>query len=334
MTVPAMPMAAAQPRIGGRTLLRVTVTLVLLGALLVTVDLDAMAGIVATASPLGLLAMFALLMTERLAAAYRWLVLLRLAEPGVRYGPVLRITFISNFIGAFLPGGVGIEVLRVYGLSRAVSDLPLALSSVLVERLCGLLSLLLLIACGLLLAPITLPLELDLLAALGLLAILAAGLGLLHPAPRAALRRLTSGLAVLAPVRTRLVGLEQRLSSYGRRPGALGISLGLAVLFQLLRVLTVVVGAAALGIVVDPVLFVVVVPVGILIALLPISLGGFGPREASYVALLGFAGVAPEAALVLALTREVLNLATTLPGAVMYARGPLGASVANPRRPA
>lgn len=313
----------------GGLLLRVAVTLVLLGALLAMVDLDAMARVLVTASPLGLLAVFALLMAERLAAAYRWYVLLRLAQPGVRYRPVLRITFISNFIGAFLPGGVGIEVLRVYGLARTVSDLPLALSSVLVDRLCGLLSLVLLIGAGVLLSPIPLPLELDLLVATGLLALLAFGLGLLHPWPRARMRRLMIGIPVLAPVRQRLVGIDQRLATYGGRPGALMISLGLAILFQLLRVLTVIVGAMALDIAVDPVLFVVVVPVAVLIALMPISLGGFGPREASYVVLLGLAGVAPEPALVLALVREVLNLATTLPGAVMYARGPRGDGEAN-----
>jgi hypothetical protein len=44
--------------------------------------------------------------------------------------------------------------------------------------------------------------------------------------------------------------------------------------------------------------------------------------EASYVALFALAGVQPEAALVLALAREVMQLLTTLPGAVLYARSP------------
>ena len=57
-------------------------------------------------------------------------------------------------------------------------------------------------------------------------------------------------------------------------------------------------------------------------SLLPISLGGLGPREATYVGLMGLAGIAPEPALVLALTREAMNLATTIPGAIIYALGP------------
>jgi len=100
------------------------------------------------------------------------------------------------------------------------------------------------------------------------------------------------------------------------------VSLGLASAFQLLRVLTVAVGAAALRIEAAPELFVLLVPVGILVALLPISLGGLGPREATYVGLMGLAGIAPEPALVLALTREAMNLATTIPGAIIYALGP------------
>jgi len=121
-------------------------------------------------------------------------------------------------------------------------------------------------------------------------------------------------------LRDSMVGLAQRLDGYRCRPGALAWSLALAAAFQALRVTTLVIGALALGIDVDPVLLMVVVPVGTLVTQVPISIGGFGPREASYVVLLGLAGVAPEAALVLALTREGLNLVTTLPGAVMYAR--------------
>lgn len=315
------PTAAAAGRARRSGLLRAAVSVSLLGLLLVVVDLGAASQVVAAANPYLLTLMFASLIGERLFAAWRWLVLLRTVEPRVAYWPVLRVTLISNFLGAFLPGGVGIEVLRVYGLSRVMSDLPLALSSVLMERLCGLLALLLLVALGLLFAPIALPDVVQVVLGTGLIALVLAGACLLHPWPRRVTKRALAN-SPLRPFAERLVGLERRVDAYARRPLALAWSLVLAFAFQLLRVLSVVIGAFALGIDAAPALFVVIVPITILVALMPISLGGLGPREASYVALLGLAGVPPEAALVLALVREALNLMTTLPGALLYARGP------------
>lgn len=234
---PRAPAARPHPQ-----LLRVGVSFALLALLLFLVDLETVWGVIAQARPELLALMFACMIAERLFAAFRWLVLLRTVEPGIAYWPVLRVTLISNFVGTFLPGGVGIEVLRVHGLARATADLPLALSSVLVERLCGLMALVLLTVLGLTLAPIHLP--------------------------------------------------------------------------DVIQI-AVVVGAHALGIEATPWIFIAIVPITILIALLPISLGGLGTREASYVA-----GVQPEAALVLALAREAMQLATTLPGAILWAHTP------------
>jgi uncharacterized membrane protein YbhN (UPF0104 family) len=159
------------------------------------------------------------------------------------------------------------------------------------------------------------------LVAAGALGLAVAGAGLLLPGPRGRLRR-SLQRAPMRTLRAKFTGLDARLDTYGRRPAALVVSLALAFVFQLLRILTVLVGASALRIDAAPELFVLLVPLGILVALLPLSLGGLGPREATYVGLMGLAGIAPEPALVLALTREAMNLATTIPGAIFYALGP------------
>ncbi|HHQ47344.1 MAG TPA: hypothetical protein ENK19_00490, partial [Acidobacteria bacterium] len=62
----------------------------------------------------------------------------------------------------------------------------------------------------------------------------------------------------------------------------------------------------------------VIAPVTVFIALLPISLGGFGPREVTFVTLMATLGVPAESALALVLLREACNLATALPGAILY----------------
>ena len=92
--------ARARPR-----LLPCAVSIGLLASLALVVDLDAVPGVVAAARPELLLLMLASTIGERLFAAWRWRVLLRLADPRAPgFGPVLRITFASNFVGVFLPG--------------------------------------------------------------------------------------------------------------------------------------------------------------------------------------------------------------------------------------
>jgi uncharacterized protein (TIRG00374 family) len=259
-------------------MLRLGISFALLALLLVLVDLEAVWRVIASARPELLALMFGCMVAERLFAAFRWLVLLRTVEPGVAYWPVLRVTLVSNFVGTFLPGGLGIEVLRVHGLSRAMADLPLALSSVLVERLCGLMALVLLTVVGLTLAPVHLPDVIQIAVGMGLVTLLTAGAVLLHPWPRRLIRRVLA-LPRLAPVMQRLAGFERRIDAYARRPFALTLSLALALAFQLLRVATVVVGAYALGIEASLSIFIAIVPITILIALLPISLGGLGAQR-------------------------------------------------------
>ena len=64
-------------------------------------------------------AAFALVLVDRALMAYRWMVLLCALTPGSRppFAEVLRIFFVSTFVGSFLPGVAG-DVYRAYSLSR------------------------------------------------------------------------------------------------------------------------------------------------------------------------------------------------------------------------
>lgn len=316
--------AGSGPRAGLRRhlpALRLAVTVGLLAVLAWTVDPRAVIAVVTGANPTLLLLMLALLALERATAAKRWHMLLRIVSPPMPFWPVMRVTLVSNFVGSFLPGGVGIEVLKVHGLARYAADLPLALSSVLLERLFGLLGLLLMIGLGLLIAPVALSEAALAALAVASFALAAMGVLLLVPAARRPIQGASARLGPAAVAKA-LGRLGETLDVFGRRPHALAAALVFGLFFQALRVVTVMVGATALGIAVDPLIFVAVVPLGLLVAMLPISLGGYGPREATYVGLLALAGVAPGAALTLSLSRELLGLVTVLPGAWLYAAGP------------
>jgi uncharacterized membrane protein YbhN (UPF0104 family) len=98
----------------------------------------------------------------------------------------------------------------------------------------------------------------------------------------------------------------------------------LSVVLQLVRVFEGIFLAVALGVDVDLAYLFVIIPAGVLVTMLPISLGGLGVREALYVTLFGAIGVDAASAFMLAFVNFLLGVAILLlPGAVLYAFGGL-----------
>jgi glycosyltransferase 2 family protein len=307
----------ARLRRSWRFVLRLALSAGLLTFLFTRVDLERLSGILNQARPGLLAAVLGLLVVDRGAAALRWYVLLRGRNPSVSLAAVTKLIFVSGFVGYFMPGNVGVELFRVYGLTRATSDISLAIASVLVERVFALLALILLVLIGLALQP-GLPPAIGGAAAIGLGGLGAAVVALFEPRAR----RLTLALlapAWLLPARRGLERIHGVLDGYRRQPWLMLGSLVLAVLFQLVRCVTPAVGAAALGMSVPLVVFVAVMPVVVLLTLLPISIAGFGVQEAGFVYLFGLAGMSVEGALLLSLLIHIFVLLAVLPGAWLYA---------------
>lgn len=78
-------------------------------------------------------------------AAYRWYRLLRSIEVFMSFATVLRLAFIGQFFNLFIPGGVGGDLIKMVYLRRDSGErYPEAVLSVLLDRVLGLLGLLLL----------------------------------------------------------------------------------------------------------------------------------------------------------------------------------------------
>ena len=78
--------------------------------------------------------------------AWRWLVLLRPLPASARpsLGRVMRIFFVSTFVGTFLPASVGGDLVRAYALSQERVPMALSVASVALDRALGVMSILLL----------------------------------------------------------------------------------------------------------------------------------------------------------------------------------------------
>jgi glycosyltransferase 2 family protein len=124
------------------------------------------------------------------------------------------------------------------------------------------------------------------------------------------------------PKRFVSVARESRslLRSYAHEPATLVGLLALSLLFQALISLQVVMLARAIDVHLSFATAAVVLALVTVVTLIPISIGGFGVREGSYVVLLGGASIAAtEATLISVLSVATLFLAS-LPGAFMLVR--------------
>ena len=101
------------------------------------------------------------------------------------------------------------------------------------------------------------------------------------------------------------------------RPVPLAAAILLALAIHVLHVFTASLSAAAYGVNASPALWFAVLPLAIIACAVPISINGWGVREAVVVTLAGTHGVAAPDALVVSLTLGLLNTAASLPGAML-----------------
>ena len=230
------------------------------------------------------------------------------ALPTIEY---VRIYFIGMFFGLAIPSTLGADGARTLYLGRGPPGAARALSSVVFDRWLGLVSLVAIAVIALLLGPsgeLPAPLVTTILTlGVGLIAawLLARPLARLRP-PESKLRRLVD--EDLAPYFAdgRLLARATALS--------LGVH-GIQIVTQ--KVLTQTLGLDV------PLEFVAIYhPLVVLVAAVPVTLGGFGLREAAYAYLLGHAGIASDDAVALALLWWAIGAVGGLFGGVLYAASP------------
>lgn len=311
--------ARGKPRIW--SILRVFIGIGLIAAILLVVDTEAIIDILSNATPGLTLLALALFVADRLFAAVRWRMLIAGVDEAPPLGRFVSLIFSSTFVAYFLPGGIGGEILRIYGLTRGSVTLSRALASVFVERVLALLALGVLILYGLAVSPAAPPAAVLYAVILSFGAIGFATALIFSPVVRRIVGRLLAQFK-LARIQRGIHKVYDSFDVFLTRPMLLVKGMIFALLFQLMRVLAVWVSALALGLDIRFDLLLHVVPIVNLVTQIPVSIGGLGVREASYVALFGLAGIASETAVALSLmTYALLVLAVTPGGLVIAKRG-------------
>lgn len=268
------------------------------------------------ASPAWLAGAALLVIADRTLMAYRWMALVG-ANDRPPFWRLLRIFFESSFIGAFLPS-VGGDVARAWSLSRDGVAGSRSVASVLMDRLLGVVSILLSGAVGLILAPAVFDRAV---LALSIAALSAACVvAMLLVFSRTADRIAKSALTWVRPERLAraLHRLLDALQNYRGQSGALVLVLLASIAVQLLRVLQAWMLGRSLGLDVPFEIYLAYIPIILLVMMLPITVSGIGTGNWAFVFLFGQAGVAAADAFALSVLFLLLGVVGTIPGGVLY----------------
>jgi uncharacterized protein (TIRG00374 family) len=294
------------------------VTALALWYLLARTDLGRAASILGHANPWYAAAAFALMAVTVVPMAWRWQLLLRGRGIDESLPWLIRAYLTSYTAGQVLPTSIGGDALRIYETTRRHPGQGGAVAgSVLLERVLGAAATLGLAAVGFVLAvgrydvgPY-LWVEAAFVVATAALAVL-----LFARSARPLLRRLVPA-ARKARLERPLRAVYEGIHAYRRHPRLLGAVGALTIATQACRILPIWLAGRAVGVDLSPRPYYVMGPLLFLVLLVPFTINGLAVRESFFVSFLGRLGVSPEAALATGFLFFLVNVALSIPGALI-----------------
>jgi glycosyltransferase 2 family protein len=305
--------------------LKIAVSAALLYLLFTKVDVTSLWATARRAS-VGWLAIALLIYGLNVAAStWRWSLLLDAQHVVVRPFKLLGSFLVASFFNNFLPSNIGGDVVRIADTAKAAGSKTLATTVVLVDRGLGLMALVLVAAVGATIAGRVHP------AAMpnwptGLWLAFAVGVVLAVPAVFApelvarALRPLTIFHAEW--VGDRIEQLTGALAKFRDNPGPILACFAGAVFVQAAMVVFYFAVAYALHLDLALTDLAVIVPISFVVQMLPVSVSGFGVREATFSFYFNRIGHPIASAVLMSLVAQTLIILWSLSGAAVYvARG-------------
>ena len=296
-------------RLGAAFWAKAIATVAILTIVLLRVDLSAAATTLSHVKvPLFLLAV-GLAFPLGFTGVQRWRCVATTFGEDLPLSKAFMYAWIGQFINLGLPTVLGLDSVRAWKMHKQGVSIGLAARIVIVDRLCSLVTLLIVIALGL---PHLSTLHgSEIFKHSALLAFVLGSAGL---AGISAIQ--LSGRII--PATSRMRHLYQLSKDFNHTLFGNALATIKMVLWSscnhLLRVAIVLCLALALGIWLSPIDAVVLVPSALLIAMVPISLAGWGVREVVFIQAFSLAGIVASQALALSLLYGLVGLITGLLG--------------------
>jgi hypothetical protein len=265
---------------------------------------------------------FFLFLSNIIIRAYRWYMLLRALNEEAEWWNLIYLYFVGFFANNFIPSGFGGDVVKVVSLRQKHGRGAEALSSVLMDRVTGLIGSAIIAFIALVWNWISHTTDIELpgfLWAVIFLISVGIPLGFMGERQFNLLRMLTDRFPVMQqlPKYDKLLQLEETIRRYPL-PTLLR-SLSVSIPFTLNLIVIQYSIARALGVELPLAVFGLFVPVIAILNVLPISFNGLGVREGAYLFLFTPIGVASESALSMSLAFYFLRVSAGLIGGLLYA---------------
>jgi glycosyltransferase 2 family protein len=303
------------------TAIKAAVSIGLLYVLFSRVDVARLWSVARQASPAWLATALLLYFAMVLASAGRWGLLLRAQHVRLPYSFLTQSYLIATFFNNFLPSNIGGDVVRITDTAKASGSKTLATTVVLIDRGIGLLGLALMAATGA---------SLMHRMAVGPVgpAVLWAGFGVGAMIATPALLMPEIVTKLLQPLRVfhqqwvdaRIEKLTYTLTRFKETPAALAGCFAGAVVVQAILVGFYVAIARSMNIPIGFAELAVIVPVSFIVQMIPLSVNGFGVREATFGFYFTRLGLPLESALLVSFVGAALIMVFSLTGGVAYLR--------------
>jgi uncharacterized protein (TIRG00374 family) len=253
--------------------------------------------------------------------AVRWYFIITATGAPIGLLKVIDINLVGSFFNVFLPTAVGGDVVRLYELSRQSGvGTHSAASSVLLDRLIGLISLVIMGLIALIVGFQYIAEQVIVISVLATTIGLAVGWWLLFNKRFVGKFLWVFNLPVVNRFEDSARRFYQSLYDLHRQPRLLVSTLSIALIAQVIEVISVIYIARALDLWVPATYFFIFVPVIWVITTLPLSLGGLGLREGAFAFLFGQVGLAPTEAVAISLLVYSCRLLLGLVGGLAFLR--------------
>ena len=324
-----MTTSTAEPHAARRHVLlavKIAVSIMLLAFLFSRIDGERLWETARRASGVWLMTALGVYVVNVLASVWRWHLLLEAQGISVPASTLFGSYLVALFFNNFLPSNIGGDVIRIRDSAKFARSRTLATTVILADRVIGLIALVLVAALGATMVAsmaghVPSPIWPSWLWAGFVLAAMASAPAVLAPA---GVGRLLQPLTVLHPewIGDRIDSLTAALERFRDRPAAIASCFCGAVFVQATVVVFYIAVARALHVQVAPWDLAVIVPLSFVVQMLPVSVNGFGVREATFSFYFTRVGLPIESALLVSLVATALVMLFSVIGAgVWFARG-------------
>ncbi len=301
---------------------KLAVSVVLLAFLFSQIDVASLWASARRASLPWLAAAVGIYVFNVLISVWRWRLLLDAQDVDLPWRMLLGSFLVAAFFNNFLPSNIGGDVMRISDTARAAGSKTLATTVVLTDRVIGLIALALVAAVGAttvasIAGHVPSPIWPSWLWAGFLAATMATAPAVLAPS---GVGRLLQPLTVFHPewVGDRIDSVTAALARLRDRPTTIARCFAGAVMVQVTIVTFFIAVAHALHVPVAPWDLAVIVPLSFIVQMLPVSVNGFGVREATFSFYFTRVGLSMESALLVSLVATALGMLVSLSGAVVW----------------